>query len=143
MLGIIFSALTGILAGVQGVFNTRVSEKIGLWETTVIVHSIGLIFALFILLFTGGSGFKRINELNNIYLLGGIFGVIIVFSLMKGISALGTAGSITIVLISQLIVAASIDTYGLFGATPIRLAWTKIVGLATMIVGILIFNWKQ
>lgn len=33
VLGILFSAVAGILVSLQSVFNTRVSDKIGLWET--------------------------------------------------------------------------------------------------------------
>lgn len=39
MLVVIYSLLAGIFITLQGVFNTRVSDKIGLWETTTIVHA--------------------------------------------------------------------------------------------------------
>lgn len=143
MIGIIFSVLAGMLTSIQGVFNTRVSEKIGLWETTAIVHGIGLIFALFIILFAGGEGFKKVGQVSSLYLLGGTFGVIIVFSLMKGISCLGAGYSIAIVLIAQLLVATIIDSFGLFGTPSIKLGLPRILGLLTMIIGIIIFNYQS
>ena len=143
MVGVIFSILGGMLLSIQSVFNTRVSEKVGLWETTAVVHAIGLAFALFIILFTGSEGFKKIGEVNSLYLFGGTFGVIIVFSIMKGVSSLGAAYAIAVLMIAQLLVATIIDSYGLFGMPSVKLGLTKILGILTMIIGIIIFNYHS
>lgn len=142
MLGIIYSFLAGILISLQGVFNTRVSEKIGLWETTVIVHAIGLTFALIIMPIWGDGSITRLGTVDKFYLLGGIFGVVIVFSVMKGISLLGATFSVAILLITQLIFATIIDIFGLFGSSPIKFSFTKPLGILIMIIGIVIFKLK-
>lgn len=48
MTGIIFSILAGIFMTIQGVFNTRSSEKIGLWETNLLVQGTGFLLTLII-----------------------------------------------------------------------------------------------
>lgn len=141
-MGIIYSLLAGILISLQGVFNTRVSDKIGLWETTTIVHGIGFSFAFILMLIWGDRNFKRLGEVNKLYLLGGIFGVIIVYSVMKGISLLGPTFSVAILLITQLIFATIIDTFGLFGNPKIKFDFTKPLGILVMIIGIIIFKLK-
>jgi len=143
MAGIIFSVIAGMLTSIQGVFNTRVSEKAGLWETVAFVHGVGLMLALSIILFAGGEGFKRIGEVDRLYLLGGAMGVFIVFSLMQGISSLGAAYSIAIALVAQLIIATIIDSFGLFGTPALKLSLPRILGILTMIVGILIFSYQS
>lgn len=94
MLGIIFSIIAGVAMSFQGVFNTRLGEKIGLWETNVIVQGTGLILTFIILLFVGNGNFKNIKEANKLYLLGGALGVVIIYTVMKGISELGPTYSI-------------------------------------------------
>ena len=42
MLGIISSIIAGVCMSFQGVFNTRLSDKIGTWGTNVLVQGIGL-----------------------------------------------------------------------------------------------------
>ncbi|MBY6773846.1 DMT family transporter, partial [Clostridium botulinum] len=37
MMGIIYAIISGISMSLQGVFNTKLGEKIGIWETNVIV----------------------------------------------------------------------------------------------------------
>ncbi|WP_305781550.1 DMT family transporter [Neobacillus novalis] len=81
-------------------------------------------------------------EVNKVYLLGGLFGVIIVFSVMQGISNVGPAFSVSILLISQLILALIINTLGLFGTEPVSLSLNKFIGVLAMIGGVLIFQFK-
>ena len=126
----------------QGVFNTRASEKIGLWETNVFVQGTGFILTLIVLLLAGSGNFKAIREVNKLYLIGGALGAIIIFTVMKGISSMGPTYSIATILVAQLIAAAIIDCFGFFGATQIKFALTKFIGIGTMIVGIVIFKWK-
>lgn len=142
MSGIIYSIIAGILISLQGVFNTRVSEKIGQWETTTVVHLIGFVFSFLIMLIWGSGSFHKIGEVNKLYLLGGVFGVVIVFSVMKGISSLGSTLSISILLVTQLIIATTIDALGLFGNQQIKLDLTKPIGVIIMIIGIIIFKFK-
>jgi len=142
MTGIIFSLLAGILMSLQGVFNTRVSNKIGLWETTTVVHLTGLIFSLIILIMYGGSNFKKLKDVSIIYLFGGVLGVIIVYSVMKGISLIGATFTTAILLITQLVISTIIDSLGLFGSTQMKLDFTKAVGLGIMIFGIFVFKLK-
>lgn len=142
MLGIIASLIAGICMSFQGVFNTRLSEKIGLWETNVIVQSSGLILTIIAVLILGIGGFKNIKNCNKLYLLGGLLGVVIIYTVMQGIKSLGPTCSISIILVAQLTAAAIIDALGLFGSTQVKFGMTKIIGVIVMIVGILIFKYK-
>ncbi|MEK6266599.1 MAG: DMT family transporter [Clostridium sp.] len=141
-MGLIFSIIAGISMSFQGVFNTRASEKIGLWETNVFVQGTGFILTLIILLIAGNGNFKAIKEVNKLYLLGGILGAIIIFSVMQGISRLGATYSIATILVAQLLAACLIDCYGVFGAQQIKFTLYKFIGIGTMIIGIVIFEWK-
>ena len=49
MLGIILAIISGAAMSIQGVFNTRVSEKIGVWETNTIVQGSAFVLALLIM----------------------------------------------------------------------------------------------
>lgn len=142
MTGLIFSILAGILVSIQGVFNTRVSEKIGQWETTSIVHLIGFLFSILMVVFFGKGNLGKIGEVNGFYFLGGVFGVLIIFSVVQGISLLGMTVAVAVLLVTQLLVSAAIDYFGLFGTQPVRFDMSKVIGIMVMILGIVIFKWK-
>lgn len=142
MFGVICSILAGLFMSLQGVFNTRVSEKIGSWETNSIVQGSGLALTLIILFFAGNGNIKKITEVNKLYLLGGFIGVFIIFTVMHGIKSLGPTCSIAIILIAQLLSASVIDIFGLFDTKPLCFHFSKIIGIVVMIAGIIIFKLK-
>lgn len=143
MMGIIFAIVSGIAMSLQGVLNTRLGEKIGLWETNVIVQLTGLIITLLITFFYGKGSYTSIKETNKVYLLGGLLGVIIIFTVMKSIGMMGTTYGIGIILVAQLLSAAIIDSLGLFGSEKIKFSLHEFLGVAIMILGIIIFKWKH
>lgn len=142
-MGIIFSIIAGICMSIQGVFNTRLGDKIGIWETNVTVQATGFILTFLVLLVFGNGHLKNIRTCNKLYLLGGVLGVIIIFTVMKGIKDLGPTHSIATILVAQLATAALIDAFGLFNTEKIIFGINKYVGIAIMIVGIVIFKWKR
>jgi len=140
--GVVFSVIGGVLIGIQGVLNSRISAKIGLWETTTITHVLGLVLTLLLLRLVGDGSFRRIGEVNPWYLMAGVFGAVIVFSVIKSISVLGPTLATAILLVTQLVVASAIDYFGLFGSEAVRFDFTKPLGIALMVVGIVIFKLR-
>jgi bacterial/archaeal transporter family-2 protein len=142
MFGILSSIIAGMCMSFQGVFNTRLSDKIGTWETNVLVQGIGLAITIIALLICGDGNFKNIKNSNKLYLLGGVLGAIIIYTVMRGIKSLGPTCSIAIILLAQLTSAALIDAFGLFDTPQVNFGITKLIGVIVMIVGILIFRYK-
>ncbi|MBN7577237.1 MULTISPECIES: DMT family transporter [Clostridium] len=143
MFGIICAIISGIAMSIQGVFNTRLGEKIGVWETTLLVQIIALILSLIIFLFLGDGNYSNLKDSNKLYLLGGALGVVITFTVIKSVSSMGPTFGIGIILISQLLAAALIDAFGLFGSERLRFSLNHFLGIAIMIAGIVIFKWNH
>lgn len=142
MTGIIFSIIAGAAMSIQGVMNTRLSEKIGLYESNVIVQGIAFLLSLAAVWIFGKGDFKNVAEVNKIYLLGGVLGIIITITVMLGIGKLSPTVAISIILISQLAVAALIDCFGIMGSEQTAFSWNKYAGIILMTAGVLIFKWK-
>lgn len=142
MMSIIFAIISGIAMSLQGVFNTRLGEKIGTWETNVLVQASGLVLTLIILFFFGKGDFKAIKDANKLYLLGGVLGVVIIFTVMHSIGTMGATCGIAIILVAQLAAAGIIDAFGLFGTQKVPFSLKEFIGIGIMIAGIVIFKWK-
>ena len=142
IIGIFYSIFAGTIIATQNVFSTRISEKIGMWETTAVVHLIGLIFAIIMASILGKGDYKGIADINKLYLFAGAIGVMIIFSVTMGISRLGASFSISLMVIAQLSFAAVIDAYGLFGSDKIPFDFTKFIGIVIMIIGVIVFKSK-
>ncbi len=138
--GIIFSIAAGMAMSIQGVMNTRLGEGIGNMEANAFVQGTAFALALGVLLFYRQGSFAELGSVNKLYWLGGALGLVITLTVMLGIKNLGTTLAISIILISQLLVAALIDALGLMGAEKVAFGWTKILGLAMMTGGMLVFK---
>ncbi len=142
MSGIIFSIIAGAAMSIQGVMNTRLSDKIGLYESNVFVQGTAFILSLAALWILGKGSFREIGSVNKFYLLGGALGLVITITVMLGIGKLSPTVAISVILISQLFVAALIDAFGWMDSEQIAFTWNKYAGMALMIGGVLLFKWK-
>lgn len=142
MFGIITAIISGISMSIQGIFNTRLGEKIGIWETTVLVQGIALVCSLVISFFWGNGNYSNIKDTNKLYLIGGILGVVITFTVIRSVSSMGPTIGIGIILIAQLLSAALINAFGLFGSEKFAFTLNNFIGISLMIIGIIIFQWK-
>ncbi|GKH51451.1 membrane protein [Eubacteriales bacterium] len=143
MIGILFSIIAGMAMSIQGVMNTRLSEKIGLYESNLFVQGTAFLLSIVAALILGQGNFGPLGEVNRIYLFGGVLGLVITITVMLGIQGLSPTISISIILISQLLVAALIDAFGLLGAERVSFDWTKYLGIAMMIAGVVLFKWQR
>ena len=142
MLGIIYSIIAGTAMTLQGVFNTRLGDKIGLFESNLLVQGSAFLLSIIAWIVLGNGHFLASREVSRIYLTGGILGIIITITVMLGIKGLSPSVSISIILISQLILAVLIDAFGLFGNEKIAMHWQQILGAFLMISGIILFKLK-
>ncbi|MDF2617309.1 MAG: hypothetical protein K0Q47_1966 [Sedimentibacter sp.] len=119
MVGILIALLAGLLMSVQGVFNTRVMDSSNMWATNSWVHLTAFIASITIWFFTGRENLLSVfNVSNKLYLFGGIIGAFITFTVIKSISSLGPA----------------------YATEKMCFEWSKLIGVALMIVGIVIFK---
>ena len=108
MFGIIAALLSGALMSIQGVFNTEVTKQTGTWLTNSFVQCTGFLVCLIIWFFKERKKNPPIEILTvepKYYLLGGVIGAFITFTVIVGMSALGPAKAVMLIVAAQLIVA--------------------------------------
>lgn len=140
MLGFIFGIIAGAAMSLQGVFNTNLSERAGLFESNAFVQGTAFILSLIVMWIFGDGSFPELFSSNKLYLTGGILGVAITVTVMLSIKYLSPAIAISTILIAQLLTAAAIDAFGLFGVDKIPFGPLKYIGVALMIAGVIIFK---
>ncbi len=140
LIGFSLAILAGILISLQSVFNTKVNENVGQWLTTTCVLGIGLISSVLFYIITEKSISVNFYTTNYLFYVSGLFGIGLIICIMGAIKSLGPAYTVLISLITQLVVALCIDTFGLFGMERIPLQINKLVGIGLLIIGIGIFK---
>ncbi len=142
-MGYIFAVIAGACMSIQGVMNTRLSDKTGLFLSNTYVQGTAFLLSLIVLLFAKDTNFKGFGEVNKFYLLGGAFGIAITLTVMLSVKGTSPAIAVSTILVSQLICAAIIDALGLMGTEKLSFGWNKYVGAAIMIAGVLLFKMRS
>ena len=142
-MGYIFAVIAGACMSIQGVMNTRLSEKTGLFLSNTYVQGTAFLLSLIVLLFAKDTNFKGFGEVNKFYLFGGAFGIAITLTVMLSVKGTSPAIAVSTILVSQLICAAIIDAFGIMGTERIAFGWNKYVGAAIMIAGVMLFKMRS
>ena len=142
MSGILIAILSGALMSIQGVFNEGVTKQTSIWVSASFVQLTAFLFCILAWFFTGRDGsFASLFAINNKYmLLGGIMGALITYTVIKSMAGLGPAGAVMIIVTAQILVAYLIELFGLFGTDKVNFEWSKLLGVALAIGGIILFK---
>lgn len=143
MPGILFSILAGAAMSFQGVINTRLGEKIGLYESNAYVQGTAFLLSLLVMWFFGKGQIAGLLKMPWYYWMGGVLGLTITLTVMLGIQHLTPTIAISTILIAQLLAAAMIDAFGILGTEKVPFTWNKYVGMALLVGGVLLFKWKN
>jgi transporter family-2 protein len=109
-------------------------------EANAFVQTTAALLSLAALLVYRTGSFGELGGVSKLYWLGGALGLVITVTVMLGIKSLSPTVAISTILISQLLVAAVIDALGLMGTEKIAFGWSKILGVAMMIAGVIVFK---
>ena len=129
--------IAAISMGIQPTINAALGKYIP--PEISAFHSLltSTLLMLIIILFKGNMNqYKNIINVNPIYWLGGVFGLLIVLLGLKAIPVLGTTISFSIFVSVQLIVAAIINHFGWLEVPISPITPTKIIGMILMLIGV-------
>jgi transporter family-2 protein len=141
MRGILFTFLGGALITLQGVANSRISKDIGTWQTATITQLAGFIIALCILMFVRDGKWQKFKQVKPLYLFGGAFGAVVIFSNVTAIHTIGVTLTISTLLIAQLGLTFLIDINGWLGVEKQQMKLPQFIGIGMMIVGVIILRF--
>ena len=141
MIGFLFAVIAGAVMSVQGVMNTRLQDKVGLWEANAYVQGTAFLLSLLVMLVFGKGNLQAFRQVPWGYWLGGVLGLVITVTVMLSIKGLEATVAISAILIAQLLVAAAIDYFGWMGQEKVAFTVKQWLGVALMLGGVCLFKW--
>ena len=129
MIGFLFSVIAGAAMSIQGVMNTRLQERVGLWEANAYVQGTAFALSLVVMWLFGTGNLGALASAPKGYLLGGALGLVVTVA-------------VSVILIAQLLVAAVIDALGWMGQEKVPMGLRQYVGLALMLGGVALFKFR-
>jgi transporter family-2 protein len=122
---------------VQVALMSRLGERIGVVQAlafatllTAVVAGIGLLVARHSV-----AGYSRALHQPWWMLLGGLMGLLIVFTVTYAGPRIGVTATIAIIIAAQLVMGVVIDRWGLFGSARRAFHWPQVVGILLLSIG--------
>ncbi|SFE41966.1 transporter family-2 protein [Paenibacillus algorifonticola] len=140
MKGILFAILGGACITLQGIANTRISGSIGTWQAATLTQFTGFIVALIILMCVGAGKWREFQQVKPLYLAGGSFAAIIIFSNVTAIQQIGVTLMVSMLLIAQLGMTVIMETNGFFGLKKQKISGAQLIGIGMMISGVFLLK---
>ncbi|MEO0401877.1 MAG: DMT family transporter [Pseudomonadota bacterium] len=122
-----------VLAALNAALGTRLGSPAAAATVLFLValSASGIVFAI-----TGAQGLSRLADAPRYLLLAGVLIAFYVLSITYIAPHFGIGNAVFFVLLGQLISAAAIDHFGLFGAQATALSAARIGGIAMMATGV-------
>lgn len=131
----ITSAFVGGLIAIMIMFNGTLSKGIGNFQSSVIVHLVGLI-GLIIFLIIRKSKIKFYKSVPLYAYSAGVIGVLPILFNNISFAVLGVSITLALGLLGQSVASVVVDHYGFFDMTIVKFNKKKLVGLTVIIIGI-------
>lgn len=134
---LIIAGLAGLTMAVQGSLNSMLGKKLGIVEASFIVHLTATLILIVVLVLNIKKGNITVwRQVPWYFYLGGLFGVIISFTVIVSIPKLGVAVATTAIITAQVSTAAVIDHFGVFGLERLPFTWIKFIGIIFLGIGV-------
>jgi transporter family-2 protein len=129
----------GVSIAVQPAINSQLSRHTGaLGAAFVSLGGSALAVALLLVASGNASRLSGVGEVSPVYLTGGLMGAFNVTVSLFAISRIGAGGVVAVSITSQLIVAATLDHFGLLGLKGTELTPATVLGFVLLVAGVVL-----
>ena len=131
------ATLAGLAGSVQVAVMGRFGGRIGIVEALTFATGIQLLLAVAVLLVArqGAGQIGSAFDAPPWMWIGGLMGLIVVFSITFAQPQIGATATIGILIAGQLAMGAVIDRFGLFGVDQIAISWPRALGIVLLGAG--------
>jgi transporter family-2 protein len=137
LIATLLTVSAGVAGSVQVALMSRLGERIGVLEALGFSAALTALLAFVLLLVARRTvaGYGEAFHQPWWMLLGGVMGLLIVFTVTYAGPRIGVAATVGILIAGQLGMGAAIDKWGLFRSERIALGWPRLLGIALLAIG--------
>ncbi len=130
------AAMSGAAMALQGTFNAALGKVVGIWQSTLVVHVIGLLTVVVVIMALGVNWQTgKLTEVPWYAYLGGIMNVIIIYAVVRTMPQIGVGNATTAIIVAQILTALLIDNSGAFGMKQCDLHMRDLLGVLLLAAG--------
>jgi bacterial/archaeal transporter family-2 protein len=131
------SVLAGLAGAVQVALMSQLGDRISIAGALAFATLFTAVASFVILVIARRSVSAYVDAFHQPWwiLMGGLMGLLIVFTITYAGPRIGTAPTLGILIAGQLVMGAAIDKWGLFGSDKVALHWPRVTGIVLLAIG--------
>jgi transporter family-2 protein len=133
---LLVAIVSGVAITLQGQFMGLMDRAFGTRESVFLTYGSGGLIAAVVMLSAGWSNLRQWTRVPWYAFSAGLLGLVIVGTIGYVVQRMGAGRAFTLIIASQLTLAAAIDHYGLLGASARPLDLSRAVGLVGMLFSV-------
>lgn len=134
-LAVLAAILCGVAVAVQATFTGTMQRQVGTIESTFITYfSGGIVIGLIVLLLRGGN-LGAATAMPWYVFTAGLLGLVIIGTLSLSVGEMGLVEALVVITVSQFVVGAIINHFGLLGSPIDPIDLGKVIGFALLGLG--------
>lgn len=130
------AVLGGIAVVVQAQFNSIMDKGMGTLESVFVTYGLGGVIVGLVMLVARGGNLRAITDLPWYVALAGLCGLVIIGSISYTVPRLGLVTAFTVIVVTQFVLGALFDHWGVMGVEIRPLSLQKISGIFILLIGV-------
>lgn len=126
----------GCLIALQAPINAALARSAGQLEASLVNFVVGCALLCVAVLFWGGGHLAAALRAPAWQWSGGVFGAVLVLGALISVPKIGALSAAVAMILGNLLMAALIDNFGWLGLAPIRLSFSRVLGLSLILSGL-------
>jgi transporter family-2 protein len=133
---VLVGLMGGAAAGFQAPLAAMIGRHVGIGGSIFIVHIVGTVCAAALLLIPGSNSIMA-NWRNVPWyaLLTGVLGILLVGTVSFCVPRIGAASTITLMIVGNLLIGATLDHYGILVDQVRSLDTSRVLGVGAVLIG--------
>ena len=132
-----FSLIAGLGIPAMVAINSSLGVKLNSPNAAVVIlFFTGLCLSILVFMLSEPNTTNKLNDISPVYFIGGAIVVLYIVAVTWVAPQFGVGSTIFFVLLGQLLSAAIIDHYGLFGAPKYSIDYQRVLGIIVMSIGV-------
>jgi transporter family-2 protein len=134
---VVVASAAGLGGAVQAAVMGELGDRVGIVPAVAVSVLVALVCGLVALLVWERSfaGLRAAAHEPAWLWIGGVMSVFIVFAVTVGPPRIGVTATVAVVIAGNLVSAAVIDRFGMFGVERVALGWPRVAGFVLLALG--------
>ncbi len=132
---VVVGLIGGVAVALQGPMSGVMSQRVGPYASSLIIHLGGAIASALFMLVSGGVNLRELQNIPRPFFLAGGLGLLLYITFSYTLPRVGATVASALLIVAQLTLGMIIDHYGWFGLAQHSFSLQRFLGLVFLTIG--------